>query len=244
LHGLPILRIGYSGYPLPWDQATAYPLNHRKSNMPTAKPLRPAACLEFWFDFASNYSYLSVMRIEALAQAAGIAIAWRPFLLGPIFRELGFASSPFVLHPAKGRYVWRDMERQAQKYGLGFRMPSDFPRRAILPMRVAVFAQEEPWIGAFCQAVMVQNFVLDLDIDDPANVRRALTGLVPEPEAILLAAQTDANKQRLRLQTAEAMRRGLFGAPTFFANDEMFWGNDRLEDAIACSLTDSMSDRQ
>lgn len=188
--------------------------------------------LEFWFEFGSNYSYLSVMRIEAMANAAGVSVAWKPFLLGPIFRELGMNNSPFVLNPVKGRHVWRDMERQASKYALEFRKPSQFPRVALLPMRVALLGANESWISAFCKRVMLQNFVDDVDINDIANVRRALTGLVPDPEAILTAAQGEDNKQRLRTQTEEALRRGLFGAPTFMVNDEMFWGNDRMEDAI------------
>lgn len=82
--------------------------------------------IEFWFEFGSNYSYLSALRIDALARAAGVEVLWRPFLLGPIFRELGWSSSPFVLQPAKGRYVWRDMEREAAKYDLPWRRPSVF----------------------------------------------------------------------------------------------------------------------
>jgi 2-hydroxychromene-2-carboxylate isomerase len=198
----------------------------------TERPSGPP-CLEFWFEFGSNYSYFSVMRIEELARRSGVAIAWKPFLLGPIFRDLGWSSSPFVLQPEKGRYVWRDMEREALKYGLQFRKPSEFPRVAVLPMRVALLGSGQPWMGAFCREVMRQNWVDDLDINDPGNVRRALTGLTPEPEAVMEEAQSAANKMRLRDQTAEARKRGIFGAPTFFFNDEMFWGNDRLEDAIA-----------
>ena len=188
--------------------------------------------LEFWFEFGSNYSYLSVMRIEAMANAAGVSVAWKPFLLGPIFRELGMDNSPFVLNPVKGRYAWRDMERQASKYALAFNKPSQFPRVALLPMRVALLGTNESWISAFCKRVMLQNFVDDVDINDIGNVRRALTGLVQDPEAILRAAQGDDNKARLRAQTEEALRRGLFGAPTFMVGEEMFWGNDRMEDAI------------
>ena len=188
--------------------------------------------LEFWFEFGSNYSYLSVMRIESMANAAGVSVAWKPFLLGPIFRELGMDNSPFVLNPAKGSYAWRDMARQATKYALEFRKPTQFPRVALLPMRVALLGANESWISAFCKRAMQQNFVEDIDINDMANVRRALTGLVPDPEAILSAAQGDENKHRLRTQTEEASRRGLFGAPTFLVGDEMFWGDDRMEDAI------------
>ncbi len=188
--------------------------------------------LEFWFEFGSNYSYLSVMRIEALASAAGVTVAWKPFLLGPIFRQLGMDNSPFVLNPAKGRYAWRDMERLTKKYALEFRKPTVFPRVALLPMRVAMLGAGESWMGAFCKRVMQQNFVDDLDINDINNVRAALEPLVPDADAILSAAQGDDNKLRLRTQTEQAQRRELFGAPTFMVGDEMFWGNDRMEDAI------------
>jgi 2-hydroxychromene-2-carboxylate isomerase len=192
--------------------------------------------MEIWFDFGSNYSYLSLMRIEALARDAGVGLAWRPFLLGPIFRELGWETSPFVLQAEKGRYTWIDMRRRAAKYGLAFNLPSSFPRSAVLATRVALVGAEQPWIGDFCRRVMLQNFVEDLDIGDASHTRRALDGLVPDPDAVMEAAQTAANKARLRQQTTAARAKGIFGAPTFFVGDEMFWGDDRLEDALEHAL--------
>ena len=189
--------------------------------------------LEFWFEFGSNYSYLALMRVEALAARYGVVLRWRPFLLGPVFRQLGWSTSPFVLQEAKGRYMGRDMEREARKYGLPFVRPSVFPRKAVLPMRVAALGAQEAWMGAFCRRVMRQNWVEDLDIDAPANVLRALDGLVDDPRGVVAAALLEPNKARLRASTEEAQARGVFGGPTMFAGDEMFWGNDRLEDAIA-----------
>ena len=194
-------------------------------------PQRPA--LDFWFEFGSNYSYLALMRIEELAQRSGVILRWRPFLLGPIFRQLGWNTSPFVLQEAKGRYMWRDMEREARKHGLAFVRPAVFPRVALLPMRVATLGAEEPWMGEFCRRVMRQNWVDDLDIDTPENVLRALDGLVEAPQAVLAAALLEENKLRLRASTEQARARGIFGAPTMLVGDEMFWGNDRLEDAVA-----------
>ncbi len=80
----------------------------------TANTFAPISEIEFWFDFGSNYSYLSVMRIDAQAASHGVRILWRPFLLGPVFRDLGFDNSPFVLQQKKGAYVWKDMERQCR----------------------------------------------------------------------------------------------------------------------------------
>lgn len=199
---------------------------------PTTASTAPARDIEFWFDFGSNYSYLSVMRIEAEAAARGVRIHWRPFLLGPIFRALGFDNSPFVLQKEKGAYVWKDMERQCRKYGIALTRPSVFPRAALLAMRVALLAAEREWIAAYCREIMQQNFVHDRDIGSVEVVSEALVKLGLPAQQIIAEAQSDANKLRLREQTEAAAAKGIFGAPTFFIGDEMFWGNDRLEDAL------------
>jgi 2-hydroxychromene-2-carboxylate isomerase len=199
----------------------------------TNPAVRQPQPVEFWFEFGSSYSYLTAMRIEACAGAAGVPLLWRPFLLGPIFRSFGWESSPFVLQPAKGRYMWRDMEREAARLGLPFRRPSSFPRIALLPMRVATLGTGAPWIGEFCRRVMRQNWAEDREIDNEDAVRAALAGLVPDPGATVAAALAPANKLLLRARTEEAAARGLFGAPSFFVGDELFWGNDRLDAALA-----------
>ncbi len=191
------------------------------------------ACIEFWFDFGSPYSYLSMMRIDALTAAAGLTLIYRPFLLGPIFKALGYDTSPFVAHPEKGRYMWRDMQRQSEKQGLPFHKPSLFPRNALLATRVAMLGENTPWIRNYCSTIMRQNFETDQDISLRSNVVSALHGLVPDANALVLAAEDESNKQRLRQQVAIAQHLGIFGAPTFFVGDEMYWGNDRLDDAIA-----------
>lgn len=189
--------------------------------------------IEFWFEFGSNYSYLSVMRIEALARSARVSLHWKPFLLGPIFRELGWQSSPFAEQKEKGEYVWRDMARRAAKYGIPFTRPSSFPRRALLPMRVALLGAQQAWMGEYCRRIMLRNWSEDADIDDLATVLAALEGLVAAPGAVLHEAEGEANKAALRAQTAAARTLGIFGAPTFMVEGEMFWGDDRLEDALA-----------
>jgi 2-hydroxychromene-2-carboxylate isomerase len=200
-------------------------------SVPTA-PSERAPEIEFWFEFGSNYSYLSVMRIEDAARSCGVRIRWKPFLLGPIFRDLGMANSPFVLQKEKGAYVWRDMVRQCRKYGLRWVQPSIFPRLGVLPLRVALIGADAPWIGAFCRRVMELNFVLDEDINQAERLAPILSELGLPASAILAEAQAEPNKTRLRRQTEEARARGIFGAPTFFVGAEMFWGNDRLDDAL------------
>jgi 2-hydroxychromene-2-carboxylate isomerase len=193
--------------------------------------------IEFWFDFGSNYSYLSMMRIRRLAAEAGVRIVLKPFMLGPIFKSLGWETSPFVLQTMKGNYVWRDMERQCAKYGLRWQRPSVFPRNALLAARVALQGEGQSWLDAFCEQVMLANFADDREIGDEAVIHGILAGLGADAAAILAAAGTDACKAALRARTAEAQARGIFGAPMFFVGDEMFWGNDRLEDAFAHATT-------
>jgi 2-hydroxychromene-2-carboxylate isomerase len=193
--------------------------------------------IEFWFDFGSNYSYLSMMRIRALAAGAGVRVQLKPFMLGPIFKTLGWETSPFVLQAMKGKYVWRDMQRQCVKYGLRWQRPSVFPRNALLAARVALLGEGEPWLDAFCEQVMLANFADDREIGDPAVIAAILESLGLDAAALIAAAGTEVCKAALRQRTAEAQARGIFGAPMFFVGDEMFWGNDRLEDALAHAAT-------
>lgn len=189
--------------------------------------------VEFWFEFGSNYSYLSVMRIEEEARRRQVRIVWKPFLLGPIFQALGFETSPFILQKEKGVYMQQDMARLCRKYGLApWRMPSIFPRLGVLPSRIVLLGAEEPWVGAFCRSVMELNFALDQDINHPEQITPILNELGLSSSEILALAQSGSVKTRLREQTDEARARGIFGAPTFFVGAEMFWGNDRLDDAL------------
>jgi len=192
----------------------------------------PPQKIEFWFEFGSNYSYLSVERIEDAARRRGVQIAWKPFLLGPIFRSLGFENSPFVLQKEKGAYVWRDMARQCQKFGLRWTKPTTFPRLGVLPLRIALLGVDQSWIGAFCRRVMELNFVHDKDINQPEAVAPILTELGLPVAELIDQAQSEPIKLRLRQETDAARAKGIFGAPTFFVGTEMFWGNDRLDDAL------------
>jgi len=191
--------------------------------------------IEFWFEFGSNYSYLSVMRIEDSAARRGVTVKWKPFLLGPIFKSLGWDSSPFVLQKEKGEYVWQDMARLCHKYGLPWTRPTTFPRLALLPMRVALLGAEQPWMADYCRMTMMLNFAEDQDINAPEQVAGILTELGLPAGRIIDEAQGEANKLLLRQQTETARARGIFGAPTFFVRGEMYWGNDRLDDALSAA---------
>jgi 2-hydroxychromene-2-carboxylate isomerase len=197
--------------------------------------MKPAAAptLDFWFDFASTYSYPTAMRIRTLGRDAGVAVNFRPFLLGPIFKALGWPTSPFNLYAEKGRHMWRDLERICADTALPFHRPDPFPQNSLLAARIALIGLDAAWGEQFCVEVFRAQFAEGRRIDDPATVTDLLTALGVSPEAVLTDAQSETNKTRLRHQTEEARQRGLFGAPTFITGDgELFWGNDRLERAL------------
>lgn len=190
------------------------------------------ARLQFWFEFASTYSYPAAARIERIAEAAGVAVEWRPFLLGPIFQSQGWNDSPFNLYPVKGRYMWRDLERICGRERIPFAKPSRFPRNGLLAARVATAAAAAPWCAEFCRRVYGANFAEDREISDPQVVATILEAVGQRSAEVLARAESGENKQRLRAATEEATRLGIFGAPSFVVADELFWGNDRLETAI------------
>ena len=188
--------------------------------------------IEFWFDFASTYSYPAAMRVEEIAWRDGCAVQWRPFLLGPIFGSQGWTDSPFNIYPVKGRYMWRDLERLCAGLGFPFRKPSQFPRNGLLAARIACVSEEKEWVPKFVRNVYATNFAEDLDIAEPTVLLKCLSGLVDDPAALLASASSDNAKSRLHRNTERAIELGIFGAPTFVVGDELFWGNDRLEAAL------------
>ena len=192
--------------------------------------------IDFWFEFGSTYSYPAAMRVEKLVSHHGIRVNWRPFLLGAVFREQGLADTPFNLYPAKGRYMWRDLERTCSALGIPFQRPSEFPRNGLLAARVACCFDSEPWVGNFIRAVYRANFVVDTDISDAAVIGGCIASAGADPDVVLEQAQSEESKLKLRKQTEEAMRLGIFGAPTVVVGTELFWGNDRLEDALGWTI--------
>ncbi|WP_430403619.1 2-hydroxychromene-2-carboxylate isomerase [Hyphomonas sp.] len=190
--------------------------------------------IEFWFEFASTYSYPAAMRIEALTSAAGHTVAWTPFLLGPLFHsQQGLTDSPFNAFPVKGRYMWRDFARVCAKEDLPLETPAVFPQNGLLAARCTLALPEEAR-AAFVKAVYTENFVRGAMISEPDVIARCVESAGQDSGAVLARSGSDEIKAELKANTGEAIRRGVFGSPTFFADDgEMFWGNDRLEDAIA-----------
>ena len=189
--------------------------------------------LDFWFEFASTYSYPAAMRISPLAEAAGVAVRWRPFMLGPIFKEQGWMTSPFNLFPAKGRNMWRDLERTCGTLGLPFVRPTTFPQNTLLAARVALVGLAEPWGEDYCRAIYRAEFAEGRTVEETETIAGVLTSLGLDASAVLDRAQSNENRSQLRAHTEEAQKLGIFGSPSFVTADgELFWGNDRLEAAL------------
>jgi 2-hydroxychromene-2-carboxylate isomerase len=188
--------------------------------------------IDFWYEFASTYSYPAAMRIDKAAAERGVALRWRPFLLGPIFFDQGWRNSPFNIYPAKGRYMWRDVERICATLDLPFTRPDPFPQNSLTAARLAL-AVDEAQRPAFTRAVYAAQFGQGRQIADRDTLANILVGLGLGADALLARAASDEIKMRLKSETDEAKRLGIFGAPAFIAaGDELFWGNDRLEAAL------------
>jgi len=192
----------------------------------------PKKTIEFWFEFASTYSYLSALRIEARAVEAGFDVIWKPFLLGPIFGAQGWTSSPFNLYPAKGTYMWRDMERLCAARGLELVKPDPFPQNSLYAARLALAAQNEPWMGDLCRGIYQAEFARGQSLSDPETLIGVMSDIGIDPAPWAERMGSDEIKQALKVRVEEAVGHGIFGAPSFIVDGELYWGDDRLDHAL------------
>jgi 2-hydroxychromene-2-carboxylate isomerase len=188
--------------------------------------------IDFWYEFASTYSYPAAMRIEDAARKRAVNVRWRPFLLGPIFFDQGWRNSPFNIYPAKGRYMWRDVVRICESLGLPFARPDPFPQNSLTAARLAL-AVGEAERPAFTRAVYAAQFGERRQIAEKETLAAILIQLALDADAHFARASSDDLKTRLKEETDEAKRLRIFGAPAFVvAGEELFWGNDRLDTAL------------
>ena len=188
-----------------------------------------AATVEFWFDVGSPAAYLAWHRLPRIAQRTGATIAYRPMLLGGVFQATGNQSPVNI--PAKGEWLHRDLERFAQREGIPYRRNPKFPINTLMLMRAAVGLQmqDEEQMRRFVDAVYRAIFAQAQDMGDAQVAARVFESAGFEPEALAALASRPEVKERLKAVTAEAVSRGVFGAPTFFVNGQMHWGQDRLD---------------
>ena len=184
---------------------------------------------EFWFDFGSSASYLAWTQLPALETATGAKSVLKPMLLGAVFQATGNQSPANI--PAKGNYIFADFERFAKRYGVPFKRNPYFPINTLLLMRGAIVLQMQgdARFMDYCRAVFNAIWVDSLNMNDPAMAAEVLRKAGFDAQTLVALANEQTTKDALKAATQKAVDRGVFGAPTFFVGDQMFWGQDRLD---------------
>jgi 2-hydroxychromene-2-carboxylate isomerase len=184
---------------------------------------------EFWFDFGSTASYLAWTQLPVLEAATGATAVFKPMLLGGVFQATGNQSPANI--PAKGKYIFADFSRFAKRYGVEFNMNPYFPVNTLLFMRGAIALQlkGDPRFNDYCRAVFNAIWVASLNMNDAAVAAQALVRAGFDATALIALASEQVTKDALKAATQTAVERGVFGAPTFFVGDQMFWGQDRMD---------------
>ena len=187
--------------------------------------------LDFFFFIGSTYTYLAVSRIGDAAARAGVPVRWRPFSVRAIMREQN--NNPFTGKPAKMGYMWRDLERRAQRHSIEFRSIPPYPVDPdLLANRVAALSALEGWCPEYTRATY-RSWFLDAKVPgEEPNVRAVLSQLGKDADAVIAKANSQKIRDRYDAETDAARKLGIFGSPTFAWGSEIFWGDDRLEDAL------------
>jgi 2-hydroxychromene-2-carboxylate isomerase len=191
-----------------------------------------AVQIDFWFTMGSTYTFLSAMRLADVERESGVSFRWRPFHLLVILQEMNHV--PFADKPAKSAYMWRDIERRAAMYGLPMRLPVPYPvKRSVAANLVATVGMGEGWGAEFVRAAYRRWMQLGQETGSEPNISESLREVGQHPERVLNLATSDEVKALLDQETDAARALGIFGSPTFTVGRELFWGDDRLDDAIS-----------
>jgi 2-hydroxychromene-2-carboxylate isomerase len=191
-----------------------------------------ATQIDFWFTMGSTYSFLTVMRLAELQRSTEVTFRWRPFHLLVILQEMKHV--PFADKPTKSAYMWRDIQRRAAMYGIPADLPAPYPaRQSVEANLVATVGMDEGWGPDFVRAAYRRWFQLGQETGSEPNLSESLRDIGQDPARVLALAGSEAAKATLAAETDVARELGIFGSPTFAVNREIFWGDDRLEDAIS-----------
>lgn len=183
--------------------------------------------VEFYFDFSSPYTYIASNRIEKICEDNGVELEWKPFLLGGVFNEIG--SVPAIQIDNKFCYLRQDFEESAIFYGVDFKFPDQFPLNSVRSMRGAFAAQEKGKLVEYTHEMFRLYWTQGVDLSKAEILGEAVEKIGINTQWFLNRIAEQEIKDKLRDETSFAIERGLFGAPTMFVDDKMFWGNDRLD---------------
>ncbi len=188
--------------------------------------------IDFWFSIGSTYTYLSVMRLAEVERTSGIGFRWQPFSVRQIMIEMD--NIPFRTKPVKAAYMWRDIERRAEMHGLPARAPAPYPlAQWDVANRVAVLGAAEGWVADYARATYRRWFQDGLEPGSEPNLSDSLHEIGQDPSRVTALAATPEIAAAYEAATDTARKLGIFGSPTFAVDRELFWGDDRLDDAIA-----------
>ena len=188
--------------------------------------------VECYYDFVSSASYVAYKRLPAMAEAAGATVRWKPVFLGGIFKAVGNIGPATVA--AKGRWMIEDLQRICDRHGIAFSVNPKFPLNTIMILRgaIAVERLDVEMLKPYMDLMFEGSWATGKDLSDPEVVMTMLAGAGLPARDIAALVQDQSVKDALRTNTEEAVERGAFGAPTFFVNGQMHWGQDRLDDVI------------
>jgi 2-hydroxychromene-2-carboxylate isomerase len=187
--------------------------------------------IDFWFSIGSTYTYLSVMRLADVENSCGVAFRWRPFNVRHVMIEQN--NIPFKDKPVKAAYMWRDVERRANQYRLFPKLPAPYPLPGlVLANQIAILGASEGWGEVYTRATYRRWFEAGEPAGEEPNISASLTEAEQDPARVLELSQSAQTVEALSKATEEAMGLGVFGSPTFVVAGEVFWGDDRLDDAL------------
>jgi 2-hydroxychromene-2-carboxylate isomerase len=192
--------------------------------MPQADPI------DFWFSIGSLYTYLAVMRLPNVEARSGVAFRWRPFSIRTIMIEMDNIPAK---KPVKMAYSWRDLERRAEQHGHPFRTRPPYPLKNFdLTNRIAVVGAQEGWCADYVRAAYKSWFLEHKEAGGDENNHASLRAAGQDPDRVLSRAASNEVTKAYDAATSEARKLGIFGVPTFVTGGELFWGDDRLDDAV------------
>ncbi len=205
------------------------------SNSPAAGHTQrnaPAPVIEFWFSIGSTYTYLTVMRLDSIEENSAVTFDWKPFSVRALMQEMN--NVPFIGKPVKEKYMWRDLERRAGRHEIPISLPIEYPLPQFdLANRVAIVAKTQGWCPDYVKAAYRLWMQEGLPAGSDANIERSVTAAGQRPNDVVEAANSPAVDKAYADATDAARTLGIFGSPSFVvAGKELFWGDDRLEDAV------------
>ena len=188
--------------------------------------------IDFWYSIGSTYSFLTIMRLDDWCDEHDATVNWRPFNVRTVMSEQ--KNIPFAGKPVKSAYMWRDIERRAAKYHLHAKLPAPYPISDLaLANQVAVLGMTDGWGKSFTQNLYRIWFEEGIEAGNENAVSEALHRCQQDPRLTLARARSPDTIALLEAETEQATRLGVFGAPSLVVRGEVFWGDDRLDDALS-----------